>query len=216
MSGAAPQPLVYVVDDDAAMRDSLRWLLESAGYRVETYASAEHFLPAAALDAGACLLLDVRMPGLSGLTVQETLIERGQDLPVIFVTGHGDVPMAVSAVKRGAVDFIEKPFSDRDLLAVIDNAIKMNGTGRAARAKQRLIASRLTTLSPREREVLDCVVAGTLNKIIADQLGISIKTVEAHRARVMQKLGVRSVAELVQATLASAERDTSQGSAIDT
>lgn len=214
MSGI--QPLVYVVDDDVAMRDSLRWLLESAGYKVETYASAEQFLRAYEANEGTCLILDVRMPGLSGLAVQEALIERSQDLPVIFVTGHGDVPMAVSAVKRGAVDFIEKPFNDRDLLAVIDNAIKAKRAARSARAKQSLVATRLATLSPREREVLDCVVAGKLNKNIADELGISVKTVEVHRARVMQKLGVRSIAELVQATLAGADRDSNQGSPIGT
>jgi FixJ family two-component response regulator len=199
MSAAAP--LIYVVDDDEAMRDSLRWLLESAGYRVEAYASGTEFLAAYDPDTGACLLLDVRMPGLSGLSVQEMLIECGRAIPVIFLTGHGDVPMAVSAVRRGAVDFVEKPFNDRALLAVIGAAVSARRLALTARARQGLFASRLATLSPREREVMECVVAGKLNKVIADELGISIKTVEVHRARVMQKLGVSSVAELAQAVL---------------
>ena len=203
MTSPEGAPLVHVVDDDAAMRDSLRWLLESSGYRVCDYPTAEQFLAMQNLDAGACLVLDVRMPGLSGLAVQEALIERAVTLPIIFVTGHGDVPMAVHAIIRGAVDFIEKPFDDAALLALIDAAVKRGRRERTARAMQHRVASRLAALSPREREVMDCVVAGKSNKGIADELAISIKTVEVHRARVMQKLGIGSVAELVQAVLGS-------------
>jgi RNA polymerase sigma factor (sigma-70 family) len=195
------KPLIYVVDDDPAMRDSLRWLLESAGYRVALYESADQFLMAQNIEAGACVLLDVRMPGMSGLSAQEALIERGTGLPIIFITGHGDVPMAVNAIKRGAVDFIEKPFNDDALLSLIDAALKSNRRLRAAQASRRLVASRIDALSPREREVMEFVIAGKPNKIIADELGISIKTVEVHRARVMQKLGVSSVAELAQAMI---------------
>jgi FixJ family two-component response regulator len=165
------------------------------------YDSADRFLLAEDLEAAACVLLDVRMPGMSGLNAQEVLIERGVGLPVIFLTGHGDVPMAVNAIKRGAVDFIEKPFNDDALLSLIDAAVKSNRRLRVARAARRLVASRIDALSPREREVMEFVIAGKPNKIIADQLGISIKTVEVHRARVMQKLGVGSVAELAQAMI---------------
>jgi FixJ family two-component response regulator len=174
---------------------------------VALHARAEQFLQVGDIDAGACVVLDVRMPGLSGLAVQEALIERGATLPIIFVTGHGDVPMAVNAIKRGAIDFIEKPFTDDALLSLIDAAVKSDRRAQAARAARRLVASRRATLSPREREVMECVIAGKLNKVIADALGISIKTVEAHRARVMQKLGVGSVAELVQAMLEPAASD---------
>jgi FixJ family two-component response regulator len=205
MSQDQPRPLIHVVDDDPAMRDSLSWLLESAGYRVALYENADRFLQSSDIQAGACVLLDVRMPGMSGLGVQEALIERGTGLPVIFLTGHGDVPMAVNAIKRGAVDFIEKPFNDDALLFLIDTAIKSNRRSHAARAARRLVASRINALSSREREVMECVVAGKLNKVIADELGISIKTVEVHRARVMQKLGVSSVAELAQAMVEPAE-----------
>ena len=197
-------PLVYVVDDDEAMRDSMRWLLESAGYRVATFATAEHFLAVHQQGDGACLVLDVRMPGMSGLALQDDLLRRNEHLPIVFVTGHGDVPMAVSAVKRGAVDFIEKPFQDRALLTLIDSAVKADRHLIAAKAKQMEAAARLATLSRREREVMELVVAGKLNKLIADELGISIKTVEVHRSRVMEKLGANSVAELVQITLGAA------------
>jgi FixJ family two-component response regulator len=204
MRADCPAPLVHVVDDDSAMRDSLSWLLESAGYRVALHRDAEAFLQGGAMEAGDCVLLDVRMPGLSGIAVHEVLIERRSTVPVIFVTGHGDVPMAVQAIKRGAADFIEKPFNDDKLLALIASAVRANRRCDAARAARLRVAARIATLSPREREVMDCVVAGKLNKLIADELGISIKTVEAHRGRVMQKLGVSSVAELVQAVVDTA------------
>lgn len=196
-----PPQVVYVVDDDEAFRDSLRWLLESSGYRVAAFPSAERFLAAYRPGEGACLLLDVRMPGLSGLELQAELNRRGDAIPVVFVTGHGDVPMAVEAVKKGAFDFIEKPFRDNRLLAIIEKAAALDAPARHQRTEQRLAAARLETLTEREREVIDRVAIGRRNKQIADELGISIKTVEAHRARAMEKMGATSIAEVVRAML---------------
>ena len=193
--------LVYVVDDDDAMRDSLRWLLESAGYRVCSYCSAERFLAAYKPDDGACLVLDVRMAGLSGLELQQELNRRGASLPIIFVTGHGDVPMAVDALKNGAFHFLEKPFKDAQLLALIEQAATEGKGALPEEAQRRCTAARLATLTQREREVMDLVVQGRRNRQIAEHLGISMKTVEAHRARAMEKMDVSSVAELVHATL---------------
>ena len=190
--------LIYVVEDDDALRDSLCWLIESAGYRVSAYGNAESFLAYLEPEARGCVVLDVRMPGMSGLELQERLIRRGQHLPIIFITGHGDVPMAVSAIKRGAVDFIEKPFQDQELLKRIESVMRTDRGSLEIRERQRLVASRLAMLSRREREVMDRVVEGKPNKWIAQELGISVKTVEAHRARMMGKLDVSSVAELVR------------------
>jgi FixJ family two-component response regulator len=182
---AAAEPLVYVVDDDEAFRDSVAWLIESAGLGVKTFASAQQFLGGYLPEQHACVVLDIRMPDMSGMELQEELNRRSHAPPIIFVTGHGDVPMAVTAVKRGAVDFIEKPFSDSAFLELVQKALQLDAELR----------------TPREREVMERVIAGKLNKVIADDLGISIKTVEAHRARVMEKLGVSSLAELVQFSL---------------
>jgi len=194
--------VVYVVDDDDALRDSLRWLLESAGYKVSAHATAERFLLAYRRGMAGCLVLDVRMPGASGLELQQELMRRGATLPIIFVTGHGDVPMAVEAVKNGAFHFLEKPFKDEQLLRLIDEASRQLVP--ATEHAQRLCAAaRLATLTQREREVMDLVVQGRKNKQIADDLRISIKTVEAHRARAMEKMDVSSVAELVRATLSA-------------
>jgi RNA polymerase sigma factor (sigma-70 family) len=190
-----------VVDDDEAMRDSLRWLLESAGYRVASFASAERFLSALRPGDTSCLVLDVRMPGFSGLEVQQELNRRGAPMPIIFVTGHGDVPMAVDALKNGAFYFLEKPFQSDRLLALIEQASTQRTPAESERAQRRCAAARLATLTQREREVMDLVVLGKKNKQIAETLGISVKTVEAHRARAMEKMDVSSVAELVQATL---------------
>jgi FixJ family two-component response regulator len=195
-------PTVFVVDDDDALRDSLRWLLEAHGYQVALYDSAERFLADAAAMQPGCLLLDVRMPGMGGQELFDALIERGSRMPVVFITGHGDVPMAVAAVKKGAVDFIEKPFSEADLLRLVGQCLQRDILQREAIAASASIAARLAALTPREREVLQLIVAGKLNKLIADQLAISPKTVEIHRARVMEKMGVRSVAELVQVVIA--------------
>nr|WP_114649968.1 response regulator transcription factor [Pseudothauera hydrothermalis] len=195
---AEPDQIIYVVDDDEALRDSLVWLLESNGYRVSAYESAEAFLSGYSAQWIGCLVLDVRMPGMSGLELFEELGRRRCTLPVIFITGHGDVPMAVSALKKGAVDFIEKPFSDRDMLGLIEQCLTTEREQRAKRRQEADTARRLAQLTQREREVLDLIVVGKLNKQIADVLGISIKTVEVHRARVMEKMGVHSLAELVQ------------------
>jgi FixJ family two-component response regulator len=190
--------IVYVVDDDEALRDSLKWLLEAHGHRVSLHGSAEDFLAMIQADMAGCLLLDVRMPGMSGLELHDVIIARGFKLPVVFITGHGDVPMAVRAVKKGAADFIEKPFNDEDILHLVLECLERDAKRRQGEARSLSDASRLASLTPREREVLDKVVAGKLNKIIADEMAISIKTVEAHRAKVMEKMGARSIAELVQ------------------
>jgi RNA polymerase sigma factor (sigma-70 family) len=195
------EPRVHIVDDDEAMRDSLKWLLESRGLKVELYASAEAFLRSFNNSYCGCLVLDVRMPGMNGLDLYEQLQARASTLPVIFITGHGDVPMAVSALKKGAADFIEKPFNDQDMLSLIESCMTQDSAAAAKRAESASVTQRLDRLTQREREVLDLVVAGKLNKQIADELGISIKTVEVHRSRVMQKMGANSVAELVQLTL---------------
>ena len=202
MSQEEPDQCVYIVDDDEALRDSLVWLLESSGFKVYAYESAEAFLEVFDLKMTGCLVLDVRMPGMSGLELFEALRERHCPLPVIFITGHGDVPMAVKAVKRGAMDFIEKPFGDRDMLGLIEGSLVREREGRERRLQEAETARRLSELTQREREVLDLIIAGKLNKQIADMLGISIKTVEVHRARVMEKMGANSLAELVQSVIA--------------
>jgi len=195
------EPRVHIVDDDEAMRDSLKWLLESRGLKVELYPSAESFLQAYNNGSCGCLVLDVRMPGMSGLDLYGQLQAQASTLPVIFITGHGDVPMAVSALKKGAADFIEKPFNDQDMLGLIESCMKQDRAAAARRAENASVAQRLDSLTQREREVLGLIVGGRLNKQIADDLGISIKTVEVHRSRVMEKMGAASVAELVQLVL---------------
>jgi len=197
------EPRVHIVDDDEAMRDSLKWLLESRGLKVELYPSAESFLQAYNNGSCGCLVLDVRMPGMSGLDLYRQLQAQASTLPVIFITGHGDVPMAVSALKKGAADFIEKPFNDQDMLGLIESCMKQDRAAAARRAENASVAQRLDSLTQREREVLGLIVGGRLNKQIADDLGISIKTVEVHRSRVMEKMGANSVAELVQLVLKS-------------
>ncbi len=192
---------VYIVDDDEAMRDSLLWLLESQGFAVTAYASAEDFLAACRDGMAGCIVLDVRMPGMSGLELYEKLNERHCTLPVIFITGHGDVPMAVSALKKGAVDFIEKPFGDKDMLRLIEQCLELDRNAREKNRQGVAAARRLAALTEREVEVMDLIIAGKLNKQIADVLNISIKTVEVHRSRIMDKMAVRTVAELVQAVM---------------
>ena len=176
---------VYVVDDDDAIRDSLRWLLEANDYKVELYDSGESFIAKYDPNAIAVLVLDVRMPGMSGLEVQEHLLARKADLPIIFITGHGDVPMAVRALKKGAVDFIEKPFQQAALKAQVEHMLNEARERRMKNERQSLNEALLAKLTPREQQVLERIVAGRLNKQIADDLGISIKTVEAHRASII-------------------------------
>jgi FixJ family two-component response regulator len=194
-------PVVFVVDDDPAMRDSLRWLIESTGLQVETFADAQTFLARIRPDLPGCLVLDVRMPGMSGLDLQAELTRRGIGLPTIVVTGHAEVPMAVRAVKAGAIDFIEKPFSDQLLLDRVRQGIDMDRQERDGRARRAEILRRMSLLTQREREVLDLVVVGKANKEIAAALHLSPKTVEVHRAHVMEKMQASSVAELVRLAL---------------
>ncbi|EGV18426.1 response regulator FixJ [Thiocapsa marina] len=192
---------VFVVDDDQAMRTSLQWLIESTGMSVQTYESADVFLASYYPGRAGCLLLDVRMPGMSGLELQSYLAREGYRLPVILITGHGDVSMAVKAMKAGAVDFIEKPFHDEDLLRSIRRALEDDQRQRAGQAARADIAARLAELTPREHEVMAMVTDGKSNKDIAAALGVSAKTVEAHRARVMEKMRADSLAELVRMAL---------------
>jgi two-component system response regulator TtrR len=193
--------LVYVVDDDEAVRDSLRWLLEANHYQVSCFARAEEFLASYEPTRTACLILDVRMPGMSGLELQEQLVARGVNLPILFITGHGDVPMAVATMKKGAVDFIEKPFNEADLRASVERMLAAAENEAETRRREREREGLLSRLTARERQVLECIVAGRLNKQIADDLGISIKTVEAHRANIMDKLNAGTVADLLRLAL---------------
>lgn len=197
------QATVFIVDDEEAVRDSLQWLLESSGLKVALFDSAEAFLQGYDPAQPGCLVVDVRMPGMSGLELQEKLTELHYSIPVIFITGHGDVPMAVQAVKHGAADFLEKPFNDKELLQIVQRCLEQDQQQRARQQQVDSTQSRLASLTPREREVMQLVVAGKLNKQIADQLNISIKTVEAHRAKVMEKVGAHSLAELVQIVVAN-------------
>ena len=198
---AAEQQCVHLVDDDEALRDSLVWLTESQGFPVAAYDSAEAFLAAWKPRMSGCLILDVRMPGMSGLELYERLIDMQSTLPVIFMTGHGDVPMAVSALKKGAVDFIEKPFNDKDMLRLIEICLALDREQREKRLHAAEVKRLMNLLTQREKEVLDLIIAGKLNKQIADILSISIKTVEVHRARVMEKMEARTPAELAQRVL---------------
>lgn len=198
---AAAQPVVFVVDDDEAVRRSLCWLLGSADLRAEAFASAPEFLDSVTSAHAGCVVTDVRMPGPSGLDLQDELARRGIDLPVILVTGHGDVRMAVRAMKAGAFDFVEKPFDDRTLLDLVQRAVAKNLADRRTQAERGDVRARIATLTPRERQVLDLVVAGEPNKGIAHRLGISEKTVETHRAHVMEKMEARSFAELMKLAL---------------
>lgn len=202
---AHDEPAVFIVDDDAAVRDSLGLLLRSVGLRHESYSSASHFLETYDPARPGCLVLDVRMPGMSGLELQEELQKRHSTLPIIFLTAHGDVPMAVAAVKAGAVDFVQKPFRDQDLIDKIHHAINQDSRIREKLADRRKILSRIDSLTPREREVMDMVVNGKANKVIAIDLGLSQRTVEIHRARVMRKMNADSVSQLVQMVMRARE-----------
>ena len=194
---------VYVVDDDEGVRDSLQWLLEGKDYRVRCYDSAETFLSRYDAREVACLIVDIRMAGMTGLELQDKLVERKSPLPIVFITGHGDVPMAVTTMKKGAMDFIQKPVQEEALSNLVERMLEQ---ARAAFAGHQQSASRdalLAKLTTRETQVLERIVAGRLNKQIADDLGISIKTVEAHRANIMEKLNANTVADLLKIALGS-------------
>jgi len=197
----SPDPAVFIVDDDAAVRDSLRWLMDSVGLRVEEFASGETFLEHITPLHPGCVVLDLRMPGLGGFEVYQRLREREIDLPVIIISGHGDVPIAVRALKSGVADFIEKPFSDQELLDCVQQALRRDLDNRVQQLKREELMARYLTLTPRELDVLRLVVDGSANKEVSAILGISLKTVETHRARVMDKMAAGSVSELVRMTL---------------
>lgn len=195
------EPTVFVVDDDASIRESLSLLLQSAGYAVQVFASAKEFMDTVGdLRRPACLVSDVKMPGINGLELQDKLAATGHPIPMIFMTAHGDIPMSVKAIKKGAVDFLTKPFEDMVLLAAVEEALA-KGEKRCEEEKvNHRLQQRLETLTPREREVLTYLIAGLLNKQIAYELDIAERTVKAHRKQVMHKMGVDSIAELVRLT----------------
>ncbi|MDF3021808.1 MAG: histidine kinase [Steroidobacteraceae bacterium] len=195
------QPIVMVVDDDSGVRNAMRSLLKSVGLTSQLHGSAQDFLESYDPLQPGCLVLDIRMPGMSGLELQQELNMRGATIPVIFMTGHGDVPMAVEAMQHGAFDFLQKPFRDQDLLDRIQKAIVRDGKLRESLGEHERIRARLETLTEREREVLDLMIQGKQNKAVAQELGVSPRTIEIHRARVMEKMDVQSVAELVRMML---------------
>ncbi len=192
---------IFVVDDDPGVRQSLEMLIRAIGQSVETYASAGEFLDAYTSERPGCLVLDLRMPGMSGLELQEELGSRGSNLPVIFITAHGDVPTAVDAVKGGAIDFIQKPFRDQDLIEKIELALEQNERALEDTAERGDVQARVASLTSRERQVMDIVVDGKTNKAMATELRLSERTVEIHRARVMSKMGAESLADLVKMAL---------------
>jgi len=198
-------PTAYVVDDDESIRTLWRWLMESNGIAVRTFATAAEFIESYRNGDAGCLVLDLKLPGMSGLELQEYLKARDIEIPIVFVTGHGDVPAAVSAIKGGAIDFIQKPFGHREVLSIIEKAFQRDAEIRERRTRRLRITGRLATLTEREQEVLRRVIEGKPNKIIAADLDISMKTVEFHRAKVMEKMRVTSVAELVQFAMQQSE-----------
>ena len=204
-------PIVFIVDDDEAVRSSLRLLLKSVGLVPTALGSAREFLDKYDPAQPGCLVLDVRMPGMSGIELQETLNRQGAVIPVIFITGHGDVPMAVEAMQAGAFDFLQKPFRDQDLIDRIQRALEKDRVSRSELNERSFIRERLESLTPREREVLTLVTSGKPNKIMAADLGVSQRTVEIHRARVMEKMGASSLAQLVRMTMDLGEHSAASG-----
>ena len=192
------EPIVQIVDDDDAIRDALAWLLRSRGLPARTWPSAEAFLAEWSEGHRGCLVLDVRMDGMSGVELFDRLLARGSRVPVIFLTGHGDVPLAVAALKKGAFDFVEKPFNDNELVDRIIAAVEQDAQQRRQLENEASVAARLAELTPRERQVMERILAGEYNKTIADGLGIAVRTVEVHRARIFEKMEVRSAVELAQ------------------
>jgi len=198
-------PTVFIVDDEEAVRDSIALLLRSIGLKTRAYPDAQSFLVEYQPDWPGCLLLDVRMPRLGGMELQKELNRRGVALPVIFITGHGDVPMAVEAMRAGALDFLQKPFKDDELIRRVQKALEQDARDRQQLGQRNQIRERLESLTPREREIADRIVAGQANKVVAAELDISERTVELHRARIMQKMGARALAQLVQMMLSLKE-----------
>jgi two-component system, LuxR family, response regulator FixJ len=196
---------VYIVDDDDGMRRALSLLLNTVGYKTAAFAGPKEFLEKFKADTAGCLVLDIRMPGMSGLELQQHLNRIGSMLPVIFITGHGDVPMAVQAMKEGAFEFVQKPFRDQDLLDRINHALEQDSENRRTLARRADVVHRIESLTPREKQVMEMVVDGAANKVIAIDLGLSERTVEIHRAKVMEKMGARSVAHLVKLQLSLAD-----------
>jgi FixJ family two-component response regulator len=192
------EPIVFVVDDDPSVRGALSRLIRAVGLRVETFASAQDFLKHQRPEAAACLVLDVRMPGLTGLDLQRELAKAGQEIPIIFITAHGDIPMTVRAMKAGAVEFLPKPFRDEDLLGAIRQALERDQVARQQRAELAAIRGKCDTLTSREREVIVPIVKGMLNKQVAAELGITEMTVKVHRHNIMQKMKAKSLPELVR------------------
>ena len=199
---------VYIVDDDEAVRDSLRWLLEGNGFSVKVFSSAEELLDFSKTQnhgMSGCLILDVRMPGITGVELHDVLLNKGIDIPVIFITGHGSVSLAVKSMKKGAIDFLEKPFSDEEICRLVDSSLQKARDVSDKREVNLKAQELLAKLTPRENQVLERITAGRLNKQIADDLNISIKTVEAHRANIMTKVEARTVAELIKIALTANE-----------
>ena len=196
-------PTVFLVDDDHAVRDALAMLLESAAFRTATFATAAEFLDACTPDQAGCLVLDIRMPGMSGMELQEALAAKEIFLPIIFLTGHGNVAMSAKAFRSGAVDFMEKPFDENVLLTRIKEAIHLDHTNREIAGRQAAARAKLATLTPREQQVMLLVVAGKVNKEIASELNLSHRTIEIHRGRVMEKTGARSLTHLIELAVAS-------------
>lgn len=204
-AGAGPgaEPIVYVIDDDPSIRELIEWLMKRNGIRVQSFSSARAFLKAYSPDAPGCVVLDLYLPEMSGLDLQRYLVEHRIETPVVFLSGRADIPKAVEAVKGGAIDFIEKPFDYKRMVALVQECLRRDAAAREARRRDGEAGQRLASLTHREREVLDRVVAGQINRVIAEELAISVKTVEAHRAKIMEKLAVDSVAELVRVALAA-------------
>ena len=209
---ATAKPIVFIVDDDAWVRESLETLIRDEGLQPETFASAQEFLDRPRVSTPSCLVLDISLPGLNGLELQKRVAAERTDMPIIFITGHGDIPMSVGAMKAGAVEFLTKPFNDEVLLAAIREALERSRLALAQEAEMQEIRERYASLTPRERDVMALVVSGLLNKQVAGDLGITESTVKAHRGQVMQKMKANSVADLVKMTARLHQRATTKHS----